>query len=161
MFINGKEFRAYDKNYYASADGDIYSVRTKKILKHNIDLDGYHRIDLYGRHTKVHKVVYIAWIGPIPEGSQINHHDDDKDNNHWTNLYAGTQKQNIADCIRNGTRKGHIQKITVLEKSTGKILTFDMISDLIAYTGHSVKNGALSKLTRSKWFHEQFEIKNV
>lgn len=161
MFINGKEFKPYDQNYYASADGDIYSVRSKRLLKHAKDLDGYHRVDLYGRHVKVHKIVYIAWIGPIPANHQINHKNDDKDDNHYTNLYAGTQKQNIADCIKNGTRKGHLKPITILDKRTGQLLRFEQIKDMIAYTGHKVANGSMSRLPSRKWFRERYEIKDV
>lgn len=158
MQFNGKEFRQYDASYYVSADGDIYSKHKKGLLKHYIDLDGYHRVDIHSRHMKVHKLVYMCWVGPIPDGKQLNHRDDDKDNNHYTNLYLGTQKKNIHDCIKNGTRKGHLKPITILEKSTGRIIPFATIKDFIQYTGHSVPNGAISKCKQFKWFQNNYAI---
>ena len=81
MIFQGKEFRKYDEHYYVSADGDIYSTYKKGLLKHSIDLDGYHRVDIHSKHMKVHKLVYLVWGGPIPDGKQLNHIDDNKDNN--------------------------------------------------------------------------------
>lgn len=120
LFINNeeKEFRQFKDNptYYVSADGDAYSTFSHKLLKHSIDHDGYHRIDVYlnhkQKHIKIHKLVYLVWVGPIPEGMQLNHIDDNKDNNHYTNLYLGTQKENIHDCFKNNHRVGN--RITYL-----------------------------------------------
>lgn len=47
MIIDGKEFKKYDNMYYISADGDVYSKYSHKCLKHNIDIDGYHRVDIH------------------------------------------------------------------------------------------------------------------
>lgn len=166
IFINNeeKEFRQFKENpsYYVSADGDVYSTFSKKLLKHYIDLDGYHRVDIYinhkQKHIKIHKLVYLVWIGPIPKGFQINHYDDNKDHNHYTNLYLGTQKQNIYDCRRNLHRVGNVQSIEIKDKLLDKIITFPSISEFIKYSGHPVANGSLSKCLNSKWFHERFEL---
>ena len=166
IFINNeeKEFRQFKENpsYYVSADGDVYSTFSKKLLKHYIDLDGYHRVDIYinhkQKHIKIHKLVYLVWIGPIPKGFQINHYDDNKDHNHYTNLYLGTQKQNIYDCRRNLHRVGNVQSIEIKDKLLDKIITFPSISEFIKYSGHPVANGSLSKCLKSKWFHKRFEL---
>lgn len=144
--------------YYVSADGDIYSTYKKGLLKHNIDLNGYHRVDIHGKHMKVHKLVYLVWVGEIPDNKQINHYDDNKDNNNYLNLYLGNQKQNIGDCIRNGTRVGHLCSITVVDKQNNEIIEFPSIRELITYTGHSVQNGSLSNMKEKKWFKERFDI---
>jgi hypothetical protein len=48
------------------------------------------------------------FVGPCPEGCKVARHlDDDRSNNHISNLAWGTQSQNIFDCIRNGHFKGH------------------------------------------------------
>ena len=101
MIIDNKEYTKIDDNYYISKYGDIYSVRSKRYLKHYINIDGYHRVDLYKKHKKIHILVYRYWIGDIPKGYQVNHKDDDKDNNYIENLYLGTQKENIHDCMNN------------------------------------------------------------
>ncbi|SRR5258706_5069191 len=52
---------------------------------------------------KIHKLVGLAFLGPQPaDGYQINHKDDNGRNNHYSNLYWGTQVNNRADANRNG-----------------------------------------------------------
>ncbi len=158
MLINGIKYKKYDDQYYVSANGDIYSVISEKNLKHLIDHDGYHRVDIHGKHIKVHKLVYLTWCGIIPNGKQINHADDDKNNNHYLNLYLGNQIENIADCIRNNHRCGNVVSVTVFNKETGSIEFYPMIKDFLDSTGHSVKNGSLSKIIKRKWFVEKYRI---
>ena len=92
----------------------MYSKYKNGLLKHYIDHDGYHRVDIHSKHAKVHTLVYKTWVGEIPCGMQINHIDDDKDNNSVYNLYLGTQRDNIADCFDNE----HIVKVSRFKKST-------------------------------------------
>ena len=158
LIYNDKIFKSYNNNYFVSNDGDVYSTYKKGLLKHLIDTDGYHRVDLYGKHIKIHRLVYLVWCGEIPEGMQVNHYDDNKDNNYYKNLYLGTQKENISDCKRNKHRVGNIQSITVLDKKLNKTIIFPKIKDFINYSGHSIKSGSLSKCVDKKWFKERFEI---
>lgn len=158
MIINGIEFKPYDDNYYVSKRGDVYSVRTKKMLKHYIDADGYHRVDLYKKHKKVHKLVYITWIGNIPDGKQINHKDDNKDNNDADNLYAGTQTENINDCIQNNHRKGNLSVLIVRKKTEDKILIFQPAVKFFEYCGHTAKNGGISRAITRDWFKKEYEL---
>lgn len=71
-----------------------------KILKPNRNSSGYVRVPLYNdeneyKQTLVHRLVYMAHVGPIPKGMQINHKDEDKTNNCIENLEVVTPKQNI------------------------------------------------------------------
>ena len=161
MVLSGIEFRKYDDNYYVSADGEIYSVYLGRCLKHGIDHDGYHRVDIHGAHMKVHKLVYLTWYGDVPEGKQINHVDDNKDNNSYYNLYLGDQLENIADCIMNEHRCGNVFSVAVLNKETGCIEQYPMIKDFLESTGHPVGNGSLSKVKHRKWFVEKYVILNL
>lgn len=47
-----------------------------------LDKDGYHRF----RNKYVHRLVYEAFIGDIPEGMTVDHEDGNKQNNHVSNL---------------------------------------------------------------------------
>lgn len=158
IIINNQEFAKYDDSYYVSQSGDIYSRYSNKLLKHGIDLDGYHRVDIHQKHKKVHKLVWTAWMGEIPNGLQLNHKDDNKDNNSLSNLYLGTQKQNIADCVENGHRVGHTGYITVYDKKVKKTLTFSPLSEFIEYCGHSAKNGSVKKIFKRDWFNKRYKI---
>lgn len=50
----------------------------------------------------VHHLVLEAFVGPRPEGMIGRHLDDDKHNNHPSNLAWGTDTENKADAARNG-----------------------------------------------------------
>ena len=93
MFRNFTKYEVYE-------DGRIWSYSHKKFLKLETIKDGYQRVCLLNNEGKikkylVHRVVYEAVTGnPIPEGLQVNHIDEDKTNNHITNLNLMTCKQN-------------------------------------------------------------------
>jgi hypothetical protein len=53
-------------------------------------------------YFRVHHLVLEAFVGPRPSGMHACHRDDDRLNNHVTNLYWGTQADNMQDRLRNG-----------------------------------------------------------
>jgi hypothetical protein len=62
--------------YLISTDGQVYSIDNDKILKPNRNSSGYVRVPLYNdeneyKQTLVHRLVYMAHVGPIPKGMQI------------------------------------------------------------------------------------------
>lgn len=86
-----------------------------KILAHDINKDGHHRVTLFeaGTRTKrfVHQLICEAWRGPAPSSDHmVCHSDDVKSNNDPGNLYWGTRKDNGADSVKNGrsVRGAHI-----------------------------------------------------
>ena len=68
------------------------------VLKCGVARGGYKRVLLYkGSHASrkrfmVHRLVYLAFHGSIPEGCEINHKDGDKQNIHADNLECLTKK---------------------------------------------------------------------
>ena len=151
-------FKKYDDNYYVTTDGQIYSKYSNKILKHSIDRDGYHRVDIHGRHKKVHKIVYETWRGPLKPGEQINHKDDNKEHNDLLNLYIGTQKENVQDQFRNNKRVGNKYSVTIRSKKDGSVITYPDIKTFIESTVHSCKSGSLNKILNKKWFKKTYEL---
>lgn len=53
----------------------------------------------------VHRLVLMAFVGPCPSGMEACHNDGDPSNNSLSNLRWDTHKNNMADCIKHGTRK--------------------------------------------------------
>ena len=78
IIIDKKILKSFDDTYYIGEYGEVYSTYSKKFLKQSIDLDGYPRVDIHGKHKKVHKLVYETWIGKLDDNEQVNHKDDNK-----------------------------------------------------------------------------------
>lgn len=67
---------------------------------------GYKQVDVCNdegikKHMRVHRLVYMAHKGVIPEGMQINHKDENKANNCIDNLELMTNKENCSYGTRN------------------------------------------------------------
>lgn len=108
-----REIPGYAGLYEASNLGRIRSVdrvtigadgiRRKykgKILKVWTDGDGYRKTKLSRNGERisyyVHRLAWIAFAGPIPEGFHVDHIDNDPANNRIGNLQALTPKENAA-----------------------------------------------------------------
>lgn len=156
-----KAFMVYDDTYSISPDGTILNYKTGHAINHSLVASGHHRVDIHGKHMLVHRLVYQMFgdIWPLPKGYQVNHRDDDKSNNHISNLYAGTQKENIADCIRNGTRKGHLKELVVRRKEDQKVFRFAMAKDFFEFDGHPApSNGGVGRSISRDWFKDKYEL---
>lgn len=167
IIIQDKIFRQYlNTKYYCSASGEIYSDFSQKILKplvrNSKDNKTYYYIDInFGegqKHIYIHRIVYETWIGPILPGEQINHKDDNTLNNHYSNLYVGSQQKNIQDCIKNEHRVGNCWILTVYDKEKQKTLTFCPAKDFIDYSGHPCSNGCLNRIFTRNWFKQRYNI---
>lgn len=167
IIFNRKEFRQYprNKNYYVSRDGEVYSVfskKTIKLMKRGTGNKIYHAVDVFisgkQRHMMVHRMVYETWKRLLKDGEQVNHKDDNQLNNNINNLYVGTQKENIRDCIKNGNRVGHVYYLTIFDKKENKVITFCPASKFIEYSGHTNTSGSLNKFFSKNWFKKRYEI---
>lgn len=82
------------------------------VLKGYLDKNGYHCILLQRtpakpKHVKVHRLVVQAFIGPIPEGMQVNHCNGIKADNKDSNLEIITPSGNAYHAFRVLGRKMH------------------------------------------------------
>ena len=173
IIINDKEFKQIrvNKNYWISSDGELYSEHANKIINASINSNLgklYKRVDIRvdgkPHHMMIHRLVYDTWVSQITRNDQINHINDDSLDNRIENLYKGSQKSNIADCVRNGHRVGHIKYLTVFDKKVKKTLTFCPSSDFIEYSKHSCQNGSIKRMFNKNWFKKRYiviDFKNV
>ena len=136
---------SWAKGYEVSSQGRVGSwlpVRNfaplpteRRILKYQIDKDGYHRyvLRVSGSPKDVRGAVLVceAWCGPRPSGMLVRHLDGSKDNDTPANLIWGTPLENSADSARHGTvRNG--SKI-----NTSKLSEGDALYVLKSAMGHS------------------------
>ena len=111
-----RDIKGYEGLYQVSSEGRVRSLdreisdyrcsRTRLgIILRPCLAKGYFIVVLSkeGTHTckLVHRLVYEAFNGEIPEGMQVNHIDEDKTNNRLDNLNLMTPKENINWGTRN------------------------------------------------------------
>lgn len=100
MFRNFTKYEVYE-------DGRIWSYSHKKFLKPTTNNKGYQRVRLSDNEGKqktysVHRVVYESVTGePIPKGMQVNHRNEAKTDNRFSNLNLMTNKENVNYGTRN------------------------------------------------------------
>lgn len=87
--------------YLISTDGQVYSLKSDRLLPQGFTHRGYKQVDVCNdegikKHMRVHRLVYMAHKGVIPEGMQINHKDENKANNCIDNLELMTNKENCS-----------------------------------------------------------------
>lgn len=112
------EWRVLDDSnglYEVSSEGQVRSVVIRgvsgkprgKELRCNTNRKGYKwfRIEFLDGNNKrqyLHRVVALAFLGPCPEGMQVNHRDGNKLNNAVENLEYVTCGENIRHGWANG-----------------------------------------------------------
>ena len=106
--------------------------RKEKLLKLWVTRNGYYQVCLYknsiGKFYKVHRLVWIAFNGTIPEGYEINHLDERPVNNALSNLSLVTCKENINYGTGNERRA---KKITNRKDLSKVVLQFDLNDNFI------------------------------
>lgn len=97
----------------------ITAAKAGHILKQHLSRDGYRQVGISvagkPRLIRVHRAVYEAFFGKIPENLVINHKDGDKQNNYPWNLEAITNRENIIHAFRILKRDPTGQKVTAAQ----------------------------------------------
>lgn len=69
------------------------------IMQQHISYNGYMRVGLRANgkrsHLLVHRLVMAAFVGPCPDGKQVNHIDENRSNNQLLNLEYVTPGENV------------------------------------------------------------------
>jgi hypothetical protein len=101
-----KDVQDYEELYKVSNLGNVYSVKSQKILKAQFSYDGHAIVGLYKNRKfkshSIHRLVANAFI-PNPMNLPIVHHlDNNPRNNCVDNLKWCTQKENVHHTIAAG-----------------------------------------------------------
>ena len=95
-----KDIEGYEGLYQVSNLGRVKSFyKEGRILKQCIDKDGYFCVGLFKNKKQnnkhVHRLVATAFVDGYFEGAVVNHIDENKQNNLWTNLEWVTNQYNV------------------------------------------------------------------
>lgn len=161
-----KDVQGYEGYYQVSDAGRVSSLgRTvisgdnRRFLKSKLKKPslnkGYPSVRLYKNGTPtnflVHSLVARNFIGPYPEGKQINHIDENKTNNNLSNLEYVTPSENMNHGTRN-ERAGRTKGTPVISISpTGKVTEYESMSDAERKTNGRFEHSAISRVCRGLW----------
>ena len=99
-------------DYLIEKDGRIYSLKRNKWLKSSPGSNGYYGIELANHEGRkrfsVHRLVAMTYIPNPNELPQVNHKDENKANNHVSNLEWCSAKYNMNYGIAAKTRHSKI-----------------------------------------------------
>lgn len=117
-----KDIPGYEGLYQISDYGCVRSLNYNgtgkvKFMRNHKTPNGYEQIKLYRDGKRkwfmVHRLVWEAFNGEIPNGLQIDHIDGNKTNNELSNLRCVTPKENINNTV---TRKKYLIAMNVVNK---------------------------------------------
>ena len=97
--VNKGYWKDLNERYSVSKYGTVYDKERDRIVKPCLNNKGYELIKAkYNEKWRakfVHQLVWEAFNGKIPEGMEINHIDENKQNNCLENLNLMTHKENM------------------------------------------------------------------
>ena len=134
------------RDYAASKNGNILSLKTKKIIKMNEEKQGYLKFTIYNKiiekplNYKQHRFVFEVFKGLIPKCFEIDHINNIKTDNRIKNLQLLTQKKNI--------QKSLSKPIISIDIETGKEKKY--ISIKTASIELDINFSHISKICRKK-----------
>lgn len=134
-----KDIKGFECLYQASNLGRVKSLeridargnkRKEKILKPKLTR-GYYEVGLYKNSIRkmylVHRIVWEAFNGQIPEGLQVNHINEVKTDNRLSNLNLMTAKENTNWGSRNERISKNCSK-PVLQFTLDNVLVKEFLS---------------------------------
>lgn len=159
-----KDIPGYEGLYQVSTHGNVYSVRSNKVLRPGGSGDGYSTIALCVNKKcsskKIHRLVMLTFIGP--SNLQVNHIDGNKLNNCLNNLEYCTQRDNIKhahilglrdNCYKKGSSNSQA-KLTEQDIPIIRQLLVDGVSKTeIARTYHVDRKVIYNIQHKKRWRH--------
>ena len=110
--LNFDEFtpiRGYEERYYISKFGDVYSTKSKRLLKPFKNEHGYLVVELWCNYqrksVKLHRLVAETFLENPNALKEINHKDGNKENNCVENLEWCTRSENLKHAYKIGLMK--------------------------------------------------------
>lgn len=172
-----KEIKDFE-GYFATKDGKIYSERSKKFLNLNNTSKGYAKCNLYRKNgsvksVRVHRIIWEAFNGPIPNGYEINHKNEIRNDNRLENLELLTHKENLnygnhkiklkeslKKVVKRGRNCNFSKPICVYSIKEGGIYNFSTRMELAQFFGVT-KRHLLYKMHDKRFPDGAFELNGL
>lgn len=169
MFDEIRPLVGFEKYYYITNRGWVWSLRGARLLKEHLGNNGYYYVNICKKNRKdakirqIHQLVASTFLGPKPDGKNIviDHINGNKTDNRVTNLRYCTYSENAKNAHRNRDINKNIRKrVCKLDKDTGEILEiYNSIyeaskkNNMIGNVSNIVKccKGIYSSLNGFKW----------
>jgi len=164
-----KQIPDYEGWYEISDIGNVKRVlvgpgtAVGKILKIKTTAYGYNEVMIskngISRSFRVHRLVMAAFVGPCPEGYQVNHKDGNKRNNCLGNLEYVTPSENVRHAHRIGLKyqkgeKNNHSKLTEENVHEIKHLVDIGMTQILIAKRFNVSQSAISLIVVGKnWTH--------
>ena len=146
----------YEGLYEVSNFGEVKSLERldsrghhlkEKLMSLGKDGYGYLKVDLskngLKKPVRINRLVYSTFVEEIPEGLQVNHIDEDKENNRVDNLNLMTPKQNInwatANARRAAALRGKPKSPEAVAKKSKPVEALDKVTGRVIFTFPSTK----------------------
>ena len=148
VIIDGKKYYKHPvfSNYAASKNGNVLSLRSKKIISMVKNGSGYLYFNIYDeklekrKNYTQHRFVYEVFRGPIPRCFEVDHINEIKSDNRIKNLQLLSHKHNI--------EKSKNRPIISINIETGKERRYNSIKT--AAIQFDISAGNISKVCRKK-----------
>jgi len=134
-----------------------------KIVTGHANQDGYYQLRPYPRpdrrQIRVHQLIALAFLGPCPDGLEVNHIDGDRTNNAPNNLEYVTHADNVrhswalGNCERRGEANGRA-KVSEAAVQAIRTLHADGVPRKALADSFGVSSGHINAIvSRRAWSH--------
>ena len=153
-----RDIEGYEGLYKVSEYGDVMAIKNgkKKIISQSKNNVGYIKVNLYknGNHKTalVHRLVATAFCEGADYFTEVNHIDEDKTNNHYSNLEWCTREYNVNYGTRN---EKQAKKVRCVELNT----IFSSVNEAANYISRdqaSVSDCLRGKTKTSGGYHWEY-----
>lgn len=160
--IEWRDIEGYEGLYQVSEDGDIMSVgyKKKRLLKQYLNVNGYPYVSLYKngerKHYTIHRLVATAFCENTNGFDEVNHIDEVKTNNHYSNLEWCSRQYNVNYGTRNErAAEERRRKIKCIELN----IVFDSLTQAAKYVNthnSNISACASGKKHTCKGYHWEY-----